>query len=79
MKKERLIRGQYFQFTRLVGGILINPSNYLLEHGRYVVLSPLRARVVKQLRYWKWSSCPAMTGKAKPPKGLETDWIPDKK
>lgn len=40
-----------------------------------MVLNPMRAGMVKQLRFWKWSSYPAMTGKAKPLVWLETDWI----
>ena len=56
-------------------GILFDADSYLLELSRYVVLNPLRAGMVKQLRHWKWSSYPAMTGKAKPPEWLETDWI----
>jgi len=31
--------------------------------------------MVKQLPYWRWSSYPAMTGNAKSPEWLETDWI----
>lgn len=56
-------------------GILVDADSYLLELSRYVVLNPLRAGMVKQLRHWRWSSYPAMTGKAKPPEWLETDWI----
>jgi len=56
-------------------GILVDADSYLLELSRYVVLNPLRARMVKQLRHWKWSSYPAMTGKVKAPDWLETDWI----
>ena len=56
-------------------GILVDADSYLLELSRYVVLNPLRARMVKQLRHWKWSSYPAMTGKVRTPDWLETDWI----
>ena len=37
-------------------GILVDAESYLPELSRYVVLNPLRAGVVKQLRHWKWSS-----------------------
>ena len=53
----------------------VDADSYLLELSRYVVLNPLRARMVKQLRHWKWSSYSAMTGKVRTPDWLETDWI----
>jgi len=56
-------------------GILVDADSYLLELSRYVVLNPLRAGVVKQLRHWQWSSYPAMTGQGKAQAWLETDWI----
>lgn len=56
-------------------GILVDADSYLLELSRYVVLNPLRAGMVRQLRHWKWSSYPAMIGKAVSPEWLETDWI----
>jgi len=51
-------------------GILVDTDSYLLELSRYVVLNPMRARMVNQLRHWKWSSYPAMTGKVKSPDSL---------
>ena len=48
---------------------------YLPELSRYVVLNPLRAGMVKQLRHWKWSSYRSMTGQGKSPGWLETDSI----
>ncbi len=56
-------------------GILVDAESYLLELSRYVVLNPLRAGMVKQLRNWKWSSYPSMTGQGKSPEWLETDFI----
>ena len=56
-------------------GILVDAESYLPELSRYVVLNPLRAGVVKQLRHWKWSSYRSMTGQGKLPGWLETDWI----
>jgi len=56
-------------------GILVDAESYLLELSRYVVLNPLRAGMVKQLRHWKWSSYRAMTGQGKSPEWLETDFV----
>ena len=56
-------------------GILVDKESYLLELSRYVVLNPLRARMVKQLSHWKWSSYRSMIGKSKSPDWMETDWI----
>ena len=36
--------------------ILVERDRYLLELARYVVLNPLRAKMVKQLDAWPWSS-----------------------
>jgi putative transposase len=36
--------------------ILVERDSYLLELARYVVLNPLRAKMVKRLENWPWSS-----------------------
>ena len=46
--------------------ILIQKDSHLLEVSRYVVLNPVRARMVEQPRNWKWSSYRATAGKEKP-------------
>jgi len=56
-------------------GILVEKEAYLLELSRYVVLNPIRARMIKDMDQWKWSSYPATTGKAQAPDWLETDWL----
>lgn len=56
-------------------GILVERDSYLLELARYVVLNPVRAGIVKQVRQWKWSSYLAMVGKAPRPEWLHTDWL----
>ena len=56
-------------------GILVERDSYLLELARYVVLNPLRAGMVKNVRQWKWSSYPAMVGTAPRPGWLHTDWV----
>ncbi|MDI6889652.1 MAG: transposase [Thermodesulfovibrionales bacterium] len=55
--------------------ILIQKESHLLEVCRYVVLNPIRAKVVKSLEGWKWSSYRATAGIEKPQSCLTTDWI----
>jgi len=55
--------------------ILVERDSYLLELARYVVLNPLRARMVVRLEDWPWSSYPAACGQAPAPEWLQTDWI----
>lgn len=54
-------------------GILVDKDAYLLELTRYVVLNPVRARMVHQPADWPWSSYRAMVGRADSPSWLETD------
>jgi len=56
-------------------GILVERSEYLFELSRYVVLNPIRARMVKNIRSWKWSSYQAMIGETHAQPWLETNWI----
>lgn len=55
--------------------ILVQKDSYLLELSRYVVLNPLRARMVRHLGQWRWSSFPAVMGKAPVPSWLDADWL----
>lgn len=55
--------------------ILVERDSYLLELARYVVLNPLRARMVKKLETWPWSSYLATCGQMPAPEWLQTDWI----
>ena len=55
--------------------ILVERDNYLLELARYVVLNPLRAKMIKRLEAWPWSSYLATCGQTGSPAWLETDWI----
>lgn len=55
--------------------ILVERDSYLLELARYIVLNPLRAKMVKRLEDWPWSSYPATCGQAPAPEWLQTDWI----
>jgi len=54
--------------------ILVDKDNYLLELCRYVVLNPVRAKIVKDPKDWRWSSYQATTGYKGIP-CLTTDWI----
>lgn len=55
--------------------ILVQKDSYLLELSRYVVLNPIRARMVKNLDQWTWSSYPAIIGVTTAPEWLDTDWL----
>ena len=55
--------------------ILVERNSYLLELARYVVLNPLRAKIVRRLEAWPWSSYLATCGQAASPPWLQTDWI----
>ncbi|MBI3755201.1 MAG: transposase [Deltaproteobacteria bacterium] len=55
--------------------ILIQKDSHLLEVCRYVVLNPVRARMVEQPGDWKWSSYPATSGRENPHPCLTRDWI----
>lgn len=55
--------------------ILIQKDSHLLEVCRYVVLNPVRARMVERPEVWKWSSYRATAGRESPPPCLTKDWI----
>jgi putative transposase len=55
--------------------ILVEKESYLLELCRYVVLNPVRAKIVKNPRDWRWSSYPATVGLQPVPEWLTVDWI----
>ena len=56
-------------------GILVDGDSYLLELTRYVVLNPVRAKMVKQPGDWPWSSYEAMMGEVQSPPWLSTDGL----
>lgn len=43
-------------------GILVDKESYLLELARYMVLNPVRARLVHRAEQWRWSSYRATAG-----------------
>lgn len=55
--------------------ILVEKQSHLLELARYVVLNPVRAKVVRSAKDWKWSSYRATAGMAEARNLLTTDWI----
>ena len=66
-RKGHLLEGRYH-------AILVEKESYLLELMRYVVLNPVRARLVKALGDYPWSSYRATVGDAPSPAWLETEW-----
>ena len=83
----RQLNGLYSQYVNrqhsLVGhlfqgrykAILVQKESYLLELARYVVLNPLRARIVASLDDWHWSSHRYFVSDDHPPGWLERDWL----
>ena len=54
--------------------ILVEKDAHLLELCRYVVLNPVRAKMVTHPRLWRWSSYRATAGELAPPCWLTIDW-----
>ncbi len=55
--------------------IIVQKDSYLLELARYIVLNPVRARMVRRAQDWPWSSYRATAGLAEHPQWLNTDWL----
>lgn len=55
--------------------ILVEKEAHLLELARYVVLNPVRAKMVRSCKGWHWSSYRATAGLEPAPSFLTTDWI----
>lgn len=55
--------------------ILVQKESYLLELARYIVLNPVRARMVKEAKDWFWSSYRYTAGLEKTINWLSVDWI----
>jgi len=84
MRQLNGVYTQYFNRThKRVGhvyqgryvAIIIQKETYLLEVARYVVLNPVRARMVRTAKDWPWSSYRATSGHICPPVWLYTNWI----
>ncbi|MBI5750013.1 MAG: transposase [Nitrospinae bacterium] len=67
-KPGHLFQGRY-------KAILVQKENHLLELCRYVVLNPVRAKIIEKPENWKWSSYAATCGLKKDSKFLKVDWI----
>lgn len=67
-KTGHLFQGRY-------KAILIQKDSHLLEVCRYVVLNPVRAKMVEQPEDHQWSSYSATAGKNQPHSCLTTDWV----
>jgi putative transposase len=86
-KGMRQLNGVYTQaFNRTHGrvghvfqgrykSILVEKDAYLLELARYIVLNPVRARMVRSAKEWPWSSYRATAGQGEEAEWLNTDWI----
>jgi REP element-mobilizing transposase RayT len=55
--------------------IHVDRDVYLKELSRYVVLNPVRAKMVEHPKDWAWSSYRATAGIEKSPEWLSTDWL----
>lgn len=55
--------------------IAVERESYLLELARYIVLNPVRARMLKHPGRYRWSSYAATVGAVPQPSWLSTDWI----
>jgi putative transposase len=55
--------------------ILVEKESYLLELSRYIVLNPVRAKMVRSAKDWPWSSYRATAGQTEKPKYLHIDWL----
>lgn len=63
-----LLQGRY-------KAILVEKESHALEVCRYVVLNPVRAKLVKEPEGWKWSSYRGTAGLKEPHGCLSTDWL----
>lgn len=55
--------------------IIVEKESYLLEVCRYIVLNPVRAKLVLTPGEWRWSSYRSQVGETRPPRFLTIDWL----
>lgn len=67
-RSGHLFQGRY-------SAIVIQKDSHLLEVCRYVVLNPVRAKMVEMLEQYAWSSYQATAGKTKPHPCLTVEWV----
>jgi putative transposase len=84
MRQLNQVYTQYFNRTHLLTGpvfqgrfkaVLVEKDRYLLPLARDVVMNPLRAKMVRRLENWPWSSYAATAGLTSKPDWLNTDFI----
>jgi len=68
MRVGHVLQGRY-------KAILVQKESYLLELSRYIVLNPVRARMVREAKEWPWSSYRATAGFTSPDVCLTSDWV----
>jgi len=56
-------------------GIVVQKESHLLEASRYIVLNPIRAKLVKNPYQWIWSSYSGTAGQRSSHPCLTVDWI----
>lgn len=83
MRQLNGVYSQYFNRRHdLVGhvfqgrykAILVQKESYLMELARYIVLNPVRAKLVSDPENWPWSSYRLTIGEATPPAWLDTSF-----
>ncbi len=86
-KGMRQLNGVYTQITNRYHGkvghvfqgrykaILVQKEKYLLELARYIVLNPVRARMVREAKDWPWSSYRKTSGMINNAAWLTTEWL----
>jgi len=55
--------------------ILVEQNSYLLELSRYIVLNPVRARMVRSAKDWPWNSYRTTARQSTPVEWLYTNWL----
>ncbi|MGH8403336.1 MAG: REP-associated tyrosine transposase, partial [Gammaproteobacteria bacterium] len=55
--------------------ILVDKDRYVLELARYIVLNPVRARMVKAVNAYPWSSYRVTAGTGSGPDWLDSEWL----
>jgi len=55
--------------------VLIEKESHLLEVARYIVLNPVRAKMVRSARDWRWSSYRTTAGEDAVPAFLTVGWL----
>ncbi|MRW84638.1 addiction module toxin RelE [Pseudoduganella sp. FT26W] len=84
MRQLNGVYSQYFNRRHNLAGhvfqgrykaILVDRESYLLELARYIVLNPVRAKLVAEPGDWLWSSYNLTLAEAPPPAWLHTNWL----